>query len=174
MLSGRTLRTHRLVMAPHGLADFNDQAAMWADPKVVTYIGGVPATREDAWARLLRCAGCWALMGHGMWAVREAATNVYLGDVGFLEAKRTGVEGFDGDPEIGWTLNTFAHGKGYASEAVAAALAWGQGRFKRTVAMIHPENSASEAVAIRAGFRRFAYATYKDAPAGLWAYRFPA
>ena len=173
MTRDRLLRTPRLTMAPHGLADFADQAAMWADPVVVKYIGGVPATTEDAWARLLRCAGCWALMGHGMWAVREADSGTYLGDIGFLEAKRTGVEGFDGDPEIGWTLNTFAHGKGYASEAVSAALAWGQGRFKRTVAMISPENTPSEAVALRTGFRRFADATYKDAPVGLWEYIYP-
>jgi RimJ/RimL family protein N-acetyltransferase len=170
MTQDRTLRTQRLVMTPHGLADFPDQAAMWADPAVVKYIGGIPATAEDAWARLLRCAGCWALMGHGMWAVREAVSGRYIGDIGFLEARRTGVDGFNGDPEIGWTLNTHAHGKGYACEAVSAALAWGQGRFKRTVAMISPENTASEAVAIRTGFRRFADATYKDAPVGLWEY----
>jgi RimJ/RimL family protein N-acetyltransferase len=170
MTQDRTLRTQRLLMTPHGLGDFADQAAMWADPAVVKYIGGVPATTEDAWARLLRCAGCWALMGHGMWAVREAVSRRYIGDIGFLEARRTGVEGFDGDPEIGWTLNTHAHGKGYASEAVSAALAWGQGRFKRTVAMISPENTPSEGVAIRTGFRRFADATYKDAPVGLWEY----
>lgn len=165
------LVTARLTMTPHTLADFADQAAMWADPAVVRYIGGIPSTREDAWARLLRVAGSWSLLGFGMWAVRDRATGAYLGDVGFLEARRTGVEGFNGDPEIGWTLNTRAHGKGYASEAVAAALGWGETRFKRAVAMIHPENTPSEAVAIRAGFHRFADATYKDAPAGLWERR---
>jgi RimJ/RimL family protein N-acetyltransferase len=170
MTETRIIRTARLHMAPHGLPDFAEQAAMWADPAVVKYIGGIPATTEDAWARLLRVAGSWSLLGYGMWAVRDAVNDTYLGDIGFLEAKRTGVSGFNGDPEIGWTLNTSAHGKGYASEAVAAALAWGTGRFKRTVAMIHPENTPSEAVAIRAGFHRFADATYKDAPAGLWEY----
>jgi RimJ/RimL family protein N-acetyltransferase len=158
-------------MAPHGLSDFPEQAAMWADPDVVRYIGGVPSSPEDAWARLLRVAGTWSLLGFGMWAVRERASGAYLGDIGYLEARRTGVEGFNGDPEIGWTLVTAAHGKGFASEAVAAALGWGAGRFKRTVAMIHPENAASEAVAVRAGFSRFGDATYKDAPVGLWDYR---
>lgn len=172
MTDTRLIRTARLDMAPHGLSDFTDQAALWADPAVVRYIGGVPSTAEDAWARLLRVAGSWSLLGYGMWAVRDRATGAYLGDVGFLQARRTGVEGFNGDPEIGWSLNTFAHGKGYASEAVAAALGWGAGRFKRTVAMIHPENTASEAVAIRAGFQHFADATYKDAPAHLWEFHF--
>lgn len=159
-------------MAPHGLPDFAEQAAMWADPAVVRYIGGVPSSTEDAWARLLRVTGSWALLGFGMWAVRDRETGRYLGDVGFLEARRTGIEGFNGDPEIGWTLNVAEHGRGYASEAVGAALGWSAGRFRRAVAMIHPENTASEAVAIRAGFRRFADATYKDAPAGLWEFIF--
>jgi len=172
MTKDRLIRTARLDMAPHTLADFHDQAAMWGDAAVVKYIGGMPSNEEDSWARLLRCAGTWSLLGHGIWAVRERASGAYVGDIGFLEARRTGVAGFDGDPEIGWTMNTRMHGKGYASEAVAAALAWGEGRFKRTVAMIHPENSASEAVAMRAGFSRFGDSTYKVAPVGLWEYHF--
>jgi RimJ/RimL family protein N-acetyltransferase len=172
MSDTRLIRTARLDMAPHTLADFPDQAALWADPAVVRYIGGVPSTTEDAWARLLRVAGSWSLLGFGMWAVRDRATGAFLGDIGFLEARRTGVAGFDGDPEIGWTLNTWAHGKGFAGEAVTAALAWGQGRFRRTVAMIHPDNVASQALATRMGFNHFAEATYKGSPVGLWDYRF--
>jgi RimJ/RimL family protein N-acetyltransferase len=41
------------------------------------------------------------------------------------------------------------------------------------VAMIHPDNSASVAVAERCGFRHFAVARYKDQPTGLWEYRWP-
>ncbi len=172
-MTDRILHTRRLIMAPHRLADFADQAAMWADPAVVRYIGGSPATEEDSWARIMRCAGAWALLGHGNWAVRERDSSAYVGDIGYIAARRTGVPGFNGDPEIGWAMNTLMHGKGYASEAIAAALAWGQGRFTRTVAMIHPDNAASEAVALRAGFRRFADAVYKDSPVCLWEYLYP-
>jgi RimJ/RimL family protein N-acetyltransferase len=174
MSSSRTLVTDRLVMAPHSIADFDDLAAMWADPAVVRLLGGVPSNAEESWARLLRYAGNWALLGHGFWCVRHRNGGAYVGDVGFLEARRTGVEGFAGDPEIGWSLVTAARGQGYASEAVGAALGWGAGRFSRTVAMINPDNSASEAVARRCGFRHFAVSHYKDAPTGLWDYRFPA
>ena len=171
METGRLLTTSRLIMAPHGKADFADLAAMWADPAVVRLLGGVPASAEDNWARLLRYAGSWSMLGYGFWCVRHRHTGAYLGDVGFLDAKRTGVEGFDGDPEIGWSLNTAAHGKGYASEAVQAALGWGAARFGRTVAMINPLNTASEAVARRNGFVHFADSRYKDAATGLWEYR---
>jgi RimJ/RimL family protein N-acetyltransferase len=173
MLTADTLTTNRLTMTPHGVADFDDLAALWADPAVVRLLGGVPGNAEDSWARLLRYAGNWALLGYGFWCVRRSDTGAYVGDVGFLDAKRTGVAGFAGDPEIGWSLNVSQQGQGFATEAVLAALAWGEGRFARTVAMINPRNTASQAVAQRCGFSWFAAATYKDAPTGLWDHRLP-
>jgi RimJ/RimL family protein N-acetyltransferase len=165
------LTTDRLTMRPHSVADFAELAAMWADPDVVRLLGSVPSTEEESWARLLRYAGNWALLGFGFWCVRRRDTGAYMGDIGFLEARRTGVDGFDGDPEIGWSLTTAARGQGFASEAVMAALGWGSTRFARTVAMINPLNTASEAVARRCGFAPFATSSYKDAPTRLWEVR---
>ena len=54
---------------------------------------------------------------------------------------------------------------------VQAALAWGSSRFTRTVAMINPENTPSEAVAQRCGFVQFGTSRYKNAPTGLWEFR---
>lgn len=176
-MTSRTITTDRLTLTPHALGDFADLAAMWRDPQVVRFLGGAPFSEEESWARLLRYAGSWSLLGFGFWAVRASDDGSYIGDVGFLEGRRSGVDGFHGDPEIGWSLNVAAQGKGFASEAVRAALAWGatgfDGRFKRTVAMINPDNAASVAVAARCGFRHFSVARYKDAPTGLWEYRFP-
>jgi RimJ/RimL family protein N-acetyltransferase len=121
MADPRTLTTDRLVMTPHGLADFPDIMQMWSDPAVVPFLGGAPFNEEDSWARLLRYTG---------------------------------------------------------TEAVRAALGWGathfHGRNDRTVAMIHPDNSASVAVAERCGFRHFAVARYKDQPTSLWACHWPS
>lgn len=176
MTTAHTITTDRLVMTPHLLADFPDLVAMWGDPRVVRFLGGAPHSPEDVWARLLRYAGSWALLGFGFWAVRARDGGAFIGDVGFLEGRRTGVEGLHGDPEIGWSLKVAAQGQGFAGEAVQAALGWGTrefaGRFRRTVAMISPDNAASVAVAARAGFRHFAVARYKDAPTGLWEHRF--
>ncbi len=168
-----SLATDRLIMTPHGLDDFADVDAMFADARVVRHLGGVPFASEENWQRLLRYAGNWALFGCGIWAVRRSDTGAYVGGVGFLQARRTGVAGIGDDPEIGWTLATAAHGHGYATEAVRAALAWGVGRFERTVAMINHENTESEAVAQRCGFRRFGDATYKDAAVSLWDFTWP-
>ncbi len=171
-MTDRTLITPRLTMTPPGLGDYADICAMWADPAVVTFLGGHPYNAEDSWQRLLRYAGSWALLGYGFWCVRETATGDHAGNIGFLDGKRTGVEGFDGDPEIGWSLGSAHQGKGYAGEAIAAALAWGRPRFRRTVAMIHPDNTPSLRVAERAGFRHFADGAYKDQPMMLWEHRF--
>lgn len=171
MVDNRIITTARLVMAPHGRADFADVAAMWSDERVVRFLGGVAFSEEESWARLLRYAGSWSLLGYGFWAVRRRDNGAFVGDVGFLEGRRTGVEGFHGDPEIGWTLKICEHGQGFATEATRAALDWGSGRFRRTVAMINPDNAASVAVAARNGFRHFSWARYKDAPIGLWEHR---
>lgn len=72
---------------------------------------------------------------------------------------------------MGWVLAPHAHGQGYASEAVAAALDWGDAHFRggRIVCLIHPDNAASLRVAAKFNFREYARPTYKDAPGVLLA-----
>lgn len=161
-----SLQTERLVLSAHGLDDFADSAAMWGDPEVTRYIGGRPFSEEEVWARLLRYAGHWRLLDFGYWAVREKASGRFVGDVGFGDFRRELTPSFDGAPEAGWVLAPWSHGRGYASEAVNAVLAWGDVRFAaaRTVCMIDPANAASLRVADKAGYREFARTAYKDAP----------
>jgi RimJ/RimL family protein N-acetyltransferase len=66
-------------------------------------------------------------------------------------------------------LASWAHGNGFATEAIKAALAWYEGQFGalRTVCMIAPENDASLRVAEKCGYREFAHALYKDDPVVL-------
>ncbi|MEZ5645603.1 MAG: GNAT family protein [Burkholderiaceae bacterium] len=61
----------------------------------------------------------------------------------------------DGLPEGGWVFSTEVHGRGIATEAVNAALAWMDEHFgaKTTACIIRPENAASIRVAHRAGYR---------------------
>lgn len=162
------LETNRLILRRHRLGDFKDCAAMWADPAVTRFIGR-PHTREESWARLLRYAGHWALLGYGYWAVEEKASGDYIGDVGFSELKRTIEPSIDGLPEMGWVLAARAHGRGYATEAVGAAIAWGEAHLDvaRFVCLIHPENHASLRIAEKSGFREYGRATYKEQPAVL-------
>ena len=168
------LTTERLTLRPHGRADFEESAAMWADDGVTRHIGGRPFTREESWARLLRYVGLWGLLGYGYWVVRETATARFVGEVGFADFHRELDPPFGDAPEAGWALSPEAHGRGFASEALAAALAWGDRRFGgRTVCMINPGNAASIRVAEKAGYAEYARTSFKGAPTILFE-RLPA
>jgi RimJ/RimL family protein N-acetyltransferase len=156
------IETARLVLAGHGAADFEDVAAMWADPAVVRFIR--PASdRHESWMRVLSYAGCWKVLGYGYWAVREKATGRYAGDLGFADLHRGVEPSIDGVPEAGWVFNTWAHGQGLASEALAAALGWldTHTRYDTSVCLIDPENAASLRLAGRFGFGEALNITFK-------------
>jgi len=161
-----TIETARLRLRAHGLADFDSSAAMWGDADVARFIGGKPSTREETWGRLMRYAGHWTLLGYGYWVVEEKSSGRFAGEVGLADMKREMTPSLDGMPEAGWALETWAHGKGFATEAVKAVLAWGEGRFGvgTTSCIIAPENVASIRVAEKCGYREFARTTYKGAP----------
>lgn len=164
------LHTERLVLSGHTVDDFADSAAMWADPDVVRFIGGRPSTEEEAWSRLLRYVGHWAALGFGYWVVRERASGRFVGEVGLADFRREIAALFGGAPESGWALAPWAHGRGYATEAVGAMLAWAQSDLgaARTVCMIEPDNAPSIRVAEKLGYRPFARTFYKDAETVLF------
>ena len=155
--------TDRLTLRGHTLEDFEESAAMWADPLVTRYIGGKPLSKEEVWARLLRSAGLWSLLGYGYWVVRERETGRFAGEVGMADFHRDLVPALDGAPEVGWILAPWAHGRGFATEAVRAVLDWSDKHLeqRRTVCLIAPENPASIRVAEKNGFREYARSTYK-------------
>jgi RimJ/RimL family protein N-acetyltransferase len=163
------LTTPRLTLGPHLASDLDEGHALWSEPAVYRFIGGVPSSRYDAWTRLLRYAGLWPLLGYGYWRVRETATGRLVGEVGFADFGREITPSLEGAPEAGWVLAPWAHGQGFASEATRAMFAWADDvlRAPRTVCMIDPGNAPSLALAAKLGFHRFADASYRDHPAVL-------
>ncbi|HLM67263.1 MAG TPA: GNAT family N-acetyltransferase [Longimicrobium sp.] len=157
------LQTERLILRGHTLADFDECAAVWADPLVTRYIGGRPFTEEESWARVLRYGGMWPLLGYGYWAVRERDTGRYVGDVGLADFHRDVAPPLGHVPEAGWVLATWAHGRGFGTEAVRAVLAWSDAHLDapRTVCIIALENAGSLRVAQKCGFGERERATYK-------------
>lgn len=168
------LETERLIMRGHRIDDFPLSAAVWSNPEVVRYIGGKPSNRQQSWSRILTFVGHWQLMGFGYWAVEEKSTGLYVGEVGFSDFKREITPSIEGRPEIGWVLNPLAHGKGFATEAVKAALAWGDSNFSslgfdsRVACIIDPGNLASLRVAAKCGFKKAADAIYLNEPVILF------
>jgi len=159
-----SLETGRLILQGHSTRDLDANLGMWSNPSVVEYIARKPSTREESWSRILRYAGHWRLLGYGSWAVREKNSGRFVGDVGFLNAKRAMSPSLDSIPEVGWVLDPAFHGKGYATEAVKAALLWGDVNLPsgRTACMVSPDNIASLQVARKCGYKEFARTTYTD------------
>lgn len=164
------LETERLRLRAHTLNDFEASAAMWADERVTRFIGGKPSVREDSWRRFMTFPGHWALLGYGYWLIEEKATGAYVGDGGFGNFKRDLTPYAFDAPEQGWALNPAMHGKGYATEATSAMIAWAEKHFGRRdfVCLIAPENTPSLRVAEKLGYREFARADYKGAPSVLF------
>lgn len=163
------LTTERLVLRGHRRDDFDALAALWGDPEAVRHITAKPSAPAESWARLMTYAGHWALQGFGFWAVEERARGRYLGDIGLADFKRGLGPRFDGTPEAGWILAPSCHGKGYATEAAKAVLAWGEANIAMTrcVCMIAPRHAASLRVAEKCGFKPFAESEYKGSPVTL-------
>ena len=163
------MTTQRLVLRGCRADDFEAFAALWGDPQVTQFIGGQPSDASDSWRRLLGIAGHWALFGFGFWLVEERSGGRFIGQVGLAKLNRGLGEKFDDALEIGWILAPWCHGKGYATEAAQAALAWGERELglTRAVCMIDPEHQGSLRVAEKCGFTRFAEASFKGAPVVL-------
>jgi RimJ/RimL family protein N-acetyltransferase len=164
------VETDRVILRGHRLDDFDAHAAMWADPAVTRFIGGKPFTREEAWARYLRYAGLWAVLGYGFWAAEEKATHRLIGSAGFHDLRRDIVPSLEGVPEAGWGLTPAAQGKGLATEIVRGMHVWSDSFFggSKTVCIIDPDNAASLRVAAKCGYREKMRTTYHDRPTILF------
>lgn len=161
------LTTPRLLICAPKAQDFEASAAMWADENVVRYITGKPSTRSESWARLLRYIGHWQELGYGDWIVEDRETGAFLGEVGFADHKRDMRPGLGDLPEAGWVLATDAHGKGIATEALKAALAWANANMASigTVCIFDPEHIASQNIAKKCGYTERGLAAWGDLPA---------
>ena len=146
--------------------DLDAMADMLGEESVALYLGGVPATREESWRKLMMAVGQWELLGFGYWAVETKADGKFVGQIGFGIFEREIVDDFAELPEMGWIFSPAVHGHGIALEAGRAALDWLQSirGSTRSWAIISPENAASLKLAERLGFERSPDGLYHDEP----------
>lgn len=157
-----TLETPRLLLRQFTLDDYDALAACWASPETVKYIGGQRQDGEMSWGRLLRYIGHWQLLGYGYWAVCEKATGQVIGSVGIQNLKRNLTPQLE-YPEAGWTLSPTAGGKGFATEALTAMLAWADSVFAEPICcIIDEDNLRSIRLAERMGFQFKHYVEYHN------------
>ena len=140
--------TERLILRRPLLEDLDGWAAFQADEESTRFIGGV-RSRSESWRGLMMTAGSWSLLGFGMFSVIERDSGRWVGRVGPLHP-----DGWPGD-EVGWGMAREAWGRGYASEAAAAAVEWAFEvlGWTEVIHCIDAGNTASERVAERLGSR---------------------
>jgi RimJ/RimL family protein N-acetyltransferase len=164
------IETKRLVLRMLGLDDFEDYAAMLADPSCFRFSERGPMTRDEAWVRLLRHVGHWALMGWGQFGLFEKTSGRFVGEAGLANFNRGFGPGWDELPEGGWSVAGWAQGQGYATEAMQAAIGWVEERLgsESMVCLIHAENAPSLRVAEKLGFRTTGETGYRGYKALLF------
>lgn len=160
------VETPRLRLRAFRESDLEPQAAAMADPEVVRHLGATPFSREETWRKLLAGPGLWAVLGYGYWVAERKEDGAYLGQIGFADFKRDMVPNIEGVPEMGWIFAPAAQGQGYASEAVAGALAWADETLNapEIVAIISHANAPSIRVAEKGGFAVREEAVYQGEP----------
>jgi RimJ/RimL family protein N-acetyltransferase len=129
---------------------------MLDDEETVRFVGGTVQPLDDAFARLLKNAGSWALYGYGIFLVRPSGEDRIIGTCGVFRSFRGfGVDlGFDDVPEAGWIIHREYWGQGLAKEAMQAALAWFDKvhGLQRIACLIEEGNVPSDNVARALGF----------------------
>lgn len=128
--------------------DLEAFANYYARSETARFAGGV-SDRDQAWRRLASLIGHWSLRGFGYWAVDEKATEEFVGCAGLWQSA-----GWP-ETELGYWLVPGMQGKGYATEAGAAArdFAFGTPGLRTLVSYISPDNAPSRRVAVRLGGR---------------------
>ena len=146
------LATERLVLRQWRVDDLGPMAAIHADPVIGEWLGGTLGESGSA-AFVDRQAVGLALRGIGMFAVERVDDGVLIGSVGLGGVGRD----FPFGPaiELAWRLGPAHRGRGYATEAAAAALHYAFATFEvpRIAAFTAVGNSASIAVMDRLGMR---------------------
>lgn len=130
---------------------------LMADEEVRRHLGGRESNSAEEFNRLCRNAGSWALYGYGTFVCRERGRDDLIGICGVFHSWRGFGEGLDDTAEIGWIFARRTWGKGIATEAARASLAWFDAAYpgQRVACMINDTNLPSLAVAAKLGFLRY-------------------
>jgi ribosomal-protein-alanine N-acetyltransferase len=144
------LETERLILRRQQPSDVTPLVDLWADPDVTRYMGG-PRDRDWLRPEFEKTAEEPFAERYDLWPVVEKETGRVVGHCGLLEKDVGG----NAEIELTYVFARSAWGKGYATE-IARALkdyAFDELGIERLIALIEPENVASERVAQKVGMR---------------------
>jgi RimJ/RimL family protein N-acetyltransferase len=148
--SAYTIETARLILRPLKLDDLDALAPLNADPDVMRYIGdGKPQSRAQTQMRIHAIFDHWEQHGFGLCAVVDRAARTFIGFCGLQYLDNTS------EIEVGYRLAKRFWGMGLATEGAGATLRYGFDELglDRIVAVVHPENVASQWVIQKIGLK---------------------
>ncbi len=122
---------------------------LYAEADVARYIGGAALDAEGTAAQVVRLDEVWREDGFGQSALLDRGTGAFLGRAGLHPWPQRD------EIELGYVLARHAQGRGLAGEAARASLDVASTRLglDRLIAVIHPDNAPSRALATRLGSR---------------------
>lgn len=143
-------------------------ATVFGDPEVSWT--RTARSREDGRRSLDAKIAAYREHGYGMLAVEDRETGEVLGYAGLQHLE-------DGpDVEVGYYLGRKAWGRGLGTEIAQRVVQHGLADLglRRIVAVVRPDNAASQRVLSKAGLRRVGTGRHYDADVELWALEAPA
>jgi ribosomal-protein-alanine N-acetyltransferase len=144
------LETERLILRYLGRSDIPFLVDLWMDPEVTRHMGG-PRDRQLLLDVFEETAQEPYQEQYDLWPLIEKKTGTCVGHCGLLEKE---VEGRQ-EIELTYVLAVPAWGKGYATEIGKSLLSYASETLEldRLIALIPPDNVASENVAKNIGMR---------------------
>lgn len=157
------IKTERLLLRSFKMDDLDGYAKICTDSESMKFIGNT-LNYEQTLENMAVIQGHWMLRGYGIWAMECGQTGDFVGRAGLLN-----LYGWPGI-EVCWALSPDHRGKGYASEAVKAAIDWTFNHkvTDRLISLIHPRNVKSTAVAERVGESFKEQIAFKGNPANVY------
>ena len=138
-------------MQPIQRSNLSVLADIWSDPEVTRFLPsqGKPVSRQNTEKAIASFVDHWQSNQYGVWEILDNASGLMIGYCGLRY-----LEEID-DTEVLYGLAKDYWGRGIATQAVRAAIAYGfeQAALSRIVALSFPENKASRRVMEKAGLR---------------------
>jgi RimJ/RimL family protein N-acetyltransferase len=145
------LETERLILRRFTPDDVDLLVELDADPEVMRYLSGGPATPSELIEReiLPSVLRSYDRPGYGSWAAIEKDSGDFLGWISF----RSRDDATHGEATLGYRLHRMAWGRGYATEGARALIRIGfeQLGIRRVLATTYEENHASRRVMEKLG-----------------------
>lgn len=145
--------TKRLILREFTVDDIDDLYELYEDAGHCRYVDGLSASKSEEKEKLESYIQyVYGFYGFGLWAVIEKESGKLIGRCGLQ------VEVIDGDSmlEIGYMIGKPWLKKGYGLESVRAVLrfAYEETAEDKVAARIDKNNTASQALAVKAGFKK--------------------